>query len=321
MSQPQNLQPDDLQLNGTHPTAPLSVVPTRTTDPAHHHPTLAHPDAPEAPMAVTPTSPTTKLTQPAGTPVAPVGAAMDPQQVLAEITRPRLSSVGGSGHSLPATARYADHLTHGALALRRQALTRLGLDPVSTHPNSKADPSRQLASATDPSRKLTVVPEVTPDPTSAESPQATTPATETPTTKAAGVKVARGTEAAGGQEQARELGTAPPLPEVRAWAGRMAQAVSEVLAGDRPISQLVRFTDDAVFMELNRRVRLLGLNSTADTRGAREKSMVRSVRVFMPEPFVAEVAAHVRHGQRSRAVAFRLEVRRHRWVCTALELG
>lgn len=110
------------------------------------------------------------------------------------------------------------------------------------------------------------------------------------------------------------------MPEVRAWGARLAQAVSEVLAGDRPISQLVRFTDDQVFHELNRRVRLLGLNSTAGSRGAKEKSAVRSVRVFMPQPSIAEVAAHVRHGERSRALAFRLEVRRNRWVCTALEL-
>lgn len=101
----------------------------------------------------------------------------------------------------------------------------------------------------------------------------------------------------------------------------MAQAVAEVLAGDRPISQLVRFTDDEVFMELNRRVRLLGLNTTATTRGAKEKSAVQSVRVFMPEPFIAEVAAHVRRGDRSRAIALRMEIRRNRWVCTALEIG
>ncbi|TDX08501.1 Rv3235 family protein [Kribbella sp. VKM Ac-2566] len=116
-------------------------------------------------------------------------------------------------------------------------------------------------------------------------------------------------------------GAAPVLPEVRVWGARLAQAVSEVLAGDRPISQLVRFTDDVVFTELNRRVRMLGMNSTAGTRGSKEKSTVRSVRVFMPQPCIAEVAAHVRHGERSRAVAFRLEVRRNRWVCTALELG
>lgn len=101
----------------------------------------------------------------------------------------------------------------------------------------------------------------------------------------------------------------------------MAQAVAEVLAGDRPISQLVRFTDDAVFMELNRRVRLMGLNTTAVSRGAKDKSTLRSVRVFMPEPFIAEVAAHVRRGDRSRAIALRMEIRRNRWVCTALELG
>ncbi|MBP2355434.1 hypothetical protein JOF29_006544 [Kribbella aluminosa] len=76
-----------------------------------------------------------------------------------------------------------------------------------------------------------------------------------------------------------------------------------------------------MFLELNRRVRLLGLNTTAGLRSAKEKSTVRSVRVFVPEPGIAEVAAHVRHGERSRAVALRLEVRRNRWVCTALELG
>lgn len=111
------------------------------------------------------------------------------------------------------------------------------------------------------------------------------------------------------------------LPDARVWGGRLAQAVSEVLAGDRAISQLVRFTDDAVFMELNRRVRQLGMNSTAVSRSAKEKSALRSVRVFMPDPGIAEVAAHVRHGGRSRAIALRLEVRRNRWICTALELG
>lgn len=101
----------------------------------------------------------------------------------------------------------------------------------------------------------------------------------------------------------------------------MAQAVSEVLVGDRAISQLVRFVDEAVFADVNRRVRMLGMTSTAGSRGAKEKSTVRSVRVFMPEPTIAEVAAHVRHGERSRAIALRMEVRRNRWVCTALELG
>ncbi|MFF1821432.1 Rv3235 family protein [Kribbella sp. NPDC058245] len=115
--------------------------------------------------------------------------------------------------------------------------------------------------------------------------------------------------------------TRPGLPEARAWGGRLAQAVSEVLAGDRPVAQLVRFTDEDVFVELNRRVRLLGLTTTANGRGTHERCALRSVRVCRPSSGVAEIAAHVRHGGRSRAIALRMEVRRNRWVCTALEVG
>lgn len=184
----------------------------------------------------------------------PAGSENKPQggEAYGAVTRPRLAAVRDAGEdAVPATARYSGELTAGALALRHQAIIRLGV---------------------------------------ASSPH----------------------------DEVRE--DLPGLPDARLWGGRLAQAVSEVLAGDRPISQLVRFTDDQVFLELNRRVRLLGLNSTAGTRGAKEKSTLRSVRVFMPNPAIAEVAAHVRHGDRSRAVALRLEIRRNRWVCTALEL-
>nr|WP_255512620.1 Rv3235 family protein [Kribbella steppae] len=119
----------------------------------------------------------------------------------------------------------------------------------------------------------------------------------------------------------RVTAAGPGLPDARAWGGRLAQAVSEVLAGDRPISQLVRFTDEAVFADLNRRVRLLGLTTTATARGAKERSSVCSVRICTPAEEIAEIAAHVRHGDRSRAIALRLEIRRNRWICTALELG
>jgi hypothetical protein len=116
-------------------------------------------------------------------------------------------------------------------------------------------------------------------------------------------------------------GEAPALPDAQAWASRLVQAVTEVLAGDRPIGQLIRWTDPVVFSDLNRRVRVLGLTTTATARGSKERCAVRSVHVSAPTPEVAEVAAHVRHGDRSRAVALRLEVHRGRWVCTALELG
>ncbi len=119
----------------------------------------------------------------------------------------------------------------------------------------------------------------------------------------------------------RLVPTGPTLPDAQAWATRLVQAVAEVLAGDRPIGQLIRFTDTRVFTDLNRRVRVLGLTTTATARSTKERSAVRSVHVSTPATEVAEVCAHVRYGDRSRAMALRLEVHRNRWICTALELG
>jgi hypothetical protein len=114
---------------------------------------------------------------------------------------------------------------------------------------------------------------------------------------------------------------APPLPAPRDWAGRFVQAVVEVIAGDRPLQQMVRWTDQRVYADLSRRVRILGLTTSASARHRTERSHVRSVHIFQPRPDAAEIAAHVRHGARSRAVAARLEADQARWRCTALLLG
>jgi uncharacterized protein DUF6459 len=225
------------------------------------------------------------------------------------VAAPRLRAVGTrSTHTVPATVRHAGTMTDGALALRRQAVTRLGV--VSPEP---AQPSALAA---------TRAPAAIPAPSSK-------PATDGAATDHAPAKARTLAVAPDPSETPAESVTAPAaaptvgpaLPDARAWASRLVQAVSEVLAGDRPISQLVRFTDDVVFADLNRRVRLLGLTTTATGRGAKERSAVRSVRVCTPAKEVAEVAAHIRHGDRSRAIALRMEIRRNRWVCTALEIG
>ena len=122
----------------------------------------------------------------------------------------------------------------------------------------------------------------------------------------------------------REDGLPDPaeeLPDIHTWSVRLVQALAEVVAGDRPIGQLIRWTDGTVYAELSRRVRLLGLTTTAGTRGSADRAQIRSVHVSQPAPGVAEVAAHIRHGGRSRALALRLEVHRDRWTCTALHLG
>jgi Family of unknown function (DUF6459) len=115
--------------------------------------------------------------------------------------------------------------------------------------------------------------------------------------------------------------TAPEHREVQAWAARFAQATVEVLGGDRPVSQLLRWTTARVYRDLERRVRILGRTAAAPQRLRTVRPQVRSVHVCQPSPETAEVSVHVRHGHRSRALAARLEQRDGRWRCVVLELG
>lgn len=108
--------------------------------------------------------------------------------------------------------------------------------------------------------------------------------------------------------------------EIKTWSARFAQAALESIGGDRPISQLVRWTTRDVYRDLERRVQLVRLARPVErTRTIRPQ--VRSVHVFQPSAGRAEVSVHLRHGERSRALAARLEFRRERWLCSALELG
>ncbi len=116
-------------------------------------------------------------------------------------------------------------------------------------------------------------------------------------------------------------GDGPGPDDVTAWAGAFAQAVVEVIGGDRPVAQLLRCTTVRVYNDLSRRVRILARTAPAPQRMRTVRPMVRSVHVFRPTPATAEVSVHVRHGQRSRAMAARLERRDGRWTCTALQLG
>ncbi len=117
---------------------------------------------------------------------------------------------------------------------------------------------------------------------------------------------------------------APPArrdDEVHQWAGRFAQAVVEVLGGDRPLQQMLRWTSQRVYEELERRLAILSRTHDAGRRMRTVRAQVRSVHVCHPTPVVAEVSVHVRHGNRSRAIAARLEHCGGRWQCTALQLG
>ncbi|MEI2819364.1 MAG: Rv3235 family protein [Marmoricola sp.] len=108
---------------------------------------------------------------------------------------------------------------------------------------------------------------------------------------------------------------------VEQWAARFAQAVVEVVAGDRPVPQLLRCTTAEVYHDLSRRASVLHRAVPPTQRLRKVRAMVRSVHVYCPRATAAEVSVHVRHGERSRAIAARLEFREGRWQCVALEFG
>ena len=94
-----------------------------------------------------------------------------------------------------------------------------------------------------------------------------------------------------------------------------------MVGGDRGPSQLLRWTSERVYAELQRRSALLARTTPGDRRVRRLRSQVRSVHLFCPSPEAAEISVHVRHGERSRAIAARIELVDGRWCCTALQFG
>ncbi len=109
--------------------------------------------------------------------------------------------------------------------------------------------------------------------------------------------------------------------QLEAFAHRFSSAVVEVIGGDRGPNQLLRWTTERVYADLQRRTALLARATPADRRVRRLRSQVRSVHVFCPSPLAAEISMHVRQGARSRAIAARVELIEGRWCCTALEFG
>ena len=110
------------------------------------------------------------------------------------------------------------------------------------------------------------------------------------------------------------------LPAARGWTARLAQAVAEVVSGERPVRQLVRWTSEGVYAEVSRRAVAAAAGGVA-VRSRTTRPVVRSVHVCEPADGVAEACALVAHGERAHALALRLEGRDGRWVCTALRIG
>lgn len=112
--------------------------------------------------------------------------------------------------------------------------------------------------------------------------------------------------------------------QVDSWAGRFAQAATEIAGGNRPVTQLLRHTTPGVYADLARRAQLVASAVGVPTgQGLLQavRPVVESVHTCWVGAGVVEASARVRYGARSRAVAFRLEHRQGRWITTALEFA
>jgi hypothetical protein len=111
---------------------------------------------------------------------------------------------------------------------------------------------------------------------------------------------------------------------VEQWSWRYAQAVVEIVGGDRPVSQLLRWSTREVYVDLERRAQLVaraGGHRPGQGRVQPVRPVVLSVRSCFLSRSVAEVSVHVRYGGRSRALAARFELLADRWQCSALQFA
>lgn len=114
--------------------------------------------------------------------------------------------------------------------------------------------------------------------------------------------------------------------EVQRWALAFGQASVEAVLGDRPASQLLRWTTPAVYRELAHRARVVSQATLRQAGGHGQRRpavrpQVRRARTCFVDAGVAEVALTVQYGDRMRALAARIELRGDRWLCTALEFA
>lgn len=112
--------------------------------------------------------------------------------------------------------------------------------------------------------------------------------------------------------------------QLEAWAHRFAQAAVEIAGGDRPVSQLLRWTAPDVYEDLARRAQLVRAAVAREPHSGRVQQVrphVESVHACWVADDVAEVSVRARHGHRSRAVAIRFEMRAGRWIAVAMEFA
>lgn len=123
---------------------------------------------------------------------------------------------------------------------------------------------------------------------------------------------------------------AEPIPIVPArghltgWIPQFAQKIAEVVGGDRPASQLVRWTTKEVVADLRYRAALTARSGAYEPGMGRQQPVRPRVyrwHLHVVTETIVEATATIKYGHGYRAMALRFEQSGESWICTVLNFG
>ncbi len=103
------------------------------------------------------------------------------------------------------------------------------------------------------------------------------------------------------------------LPEPEAWTKQLVTGIAEVLIGERPVFQLMRWVSFDVYREIDRHVQ-----PKLILHAKRARPFVRCLRIENTSEKIIEATAVIQKGIRGRGMGLRLEAENDRWRCTQL---
>jgi hypothetical protein len=112
----------------------------------------------------------------------------------------------------------------------------------------------------------------------------------------------------------------PRLGDPTPWIARLARAVSEVIAGVRPAGQLTRHVTRPQLARIEARAAARRRHPAGRLRATPPPREVRGIRVCAVSPGIVEASAVLIGGERSQAIALRLESVDGRWLATVVDI-
>lgn len=102
------------------------------------------------------------------------------------------------------------------------------------------------------------------------------------------------------------------LPDPKAWSEQLAIGIAEVLIGDRPAFQLIKYLAFDVYCSVEKQA----IKHQTDAK--RVRPLLRCVQISKVNETVVNASAVIQKGVRGRAIAMRLVAESDRWRCTEL---